>query len=350
MNPTQKTTETKTVERQPDLLDQIIESTRDVGISLSPRGLEVDTFTGLCTLSKLIFDSGACPKSMDSSKKVLIAIAQGRSVGLDPFQSMQAFYIVNGQATLWGNAPLAICRQHPGWQEEGFDEWFEVKGERIAGHPHKWDDDTITAVCETKRGKAFAKQSRFSVADAKKAGLWGASGKLYGTYPFRMLKFRARGYALNDNFGDALKGIAIRETFDEEVDGKRENGATVEEFKKRLDEAKTDGVKSRHDKKEKTVPSMVTPIDVQEFIPQNWINPAEESLSDLDKARAWIRTVYERIPLRMNPIETLKSASMEDGTWISLEHVDSVSDLEYLNRIAARLEDSLSQAAKAKTS
>jgi len=47
---------------------------------------------------------------------------------------------------------------------------------------------------------------RTSVGDAKLASLWGKQGP-WSQYPKRMLKFRARGFWLRDNFGDILKGM-----------------------------------------------------------------------------------------------------------------------------------------------
>lgn len=359
MNQQQKQTEVKTV--QPDLLDRIIEETRDVGISVTDHGLDFSTFTGLCTLSKLIFESGACPKSMDSSKKVLIAIAQGRTVGLDPFQSMQAFYIVNGQATLWGNAPLAICRQHPAWVEAGFDEWFEQGTSqlvRLVGHPSKWDDDTITAVCQTQRVGAEAKQSRFSVADAKKAGLWGATGKLYGAYPFRMLKFRARGYALNDNFGDSLKGIQIRETFDEEVDGKRNEVSNADELRDML-EKKQRKVTLAPVVETKAASSAPDAGPVLKFDPPNFekLKPGDKvsfdgaissPMSELEISRDWLKKVYAQIPMKANPIEFLKQASMNGYKWLAFEDIDNCEKVGWLNETAAKLEDMLATVKAAK--
>ena len=404
----QKQPETKTVERQPDLLDRIIEETRDVGINVTPHGLEYTTFTGLCTLAKLIFEAGACPKSMDSSKKVLIAIAQGQTVGLNAFQSVQAFYIVNGAATLWGNAPLAICRQHPKWDESGFDEWFEVKGERIKGHPLKWDEDSITAVCQTlRKGASQPMQRRFSIADAKKAGLWTHTQKLYGPYPQRLLPARARGYNLNDNFGDSLKGIMIRETFDEEVDGKRlEVVNNADELREQLDRKKVFAENAEQSEKRKILStvkktgmsynsgvgeehfneqvdriknvvietkasssspdagpvvlannSSVISRAVKQSFPETRNEAAERSIreeashvvftdppSDIEDARHWLRTVFDKIPIRMGSASMLKDASLRDGKWISYEQIENIDDVEYLNLIAANLEDALKAA------
>lgn len=73
------------------------------------------------------------------------------------------------------------------------------------------DGDNLTAVCEAKRqGYPSPSVSRFSVADAKKAGLWGKSGP-WTQYPQRMLTLRARGFALRNAFADALRGLITAE-------------------------------------------------------------------------------------------------------------------------------------------
>jgi hypothetical protein len=67
------------------------------------------------------------------------------------------------------------------------------------------------AVCEAKRrGYPAPTVVRFSVADAKKAGLWGKSGP-WSQYSSRMLTLRARGFALRNAFADALRGLITAE-------------------------------------------------------------------------------------------------------------------------------------------
>ncbi len=82
----------------------------------------------------------------------------------------------------------------------------EYVRERVDG-----DGDAMVATCEAKRrGYPDANATKFSVADAKKAGLWGKSGP-WTQYPKRMLQLRARGFALRDAFPDVLKGLVTAE-------------------------------------------------------------------------------------------------------------------------------------------
>jgi hypothetical protein len=75
--------------------------------------------------------------------------------------------------------------------------------------------DARMAVCEAKRrGEPEPIRRTFSVADAKKAGLWGKQGP-WQQYPERMLQMRARAFALRDGFADVLGGLYLREEIED---------------------------------------------------------------------------------------------------------------------------------------
>jgi hypothetical protein len=66
-------------------------------------------------------------------------------------------------------------------------------------------------VCVTlRRGDDEPVRTEFTVKDAKKAGLWNKGGP-WQEYPDRMLKWRAIGFNLSDNFPDILGGFPIAE-------------------------------------------------------------------------------------------------------------------------------------------
>jgi hypothetical protein len=67
-----------------------------------------------------------------------------------------------------------------------------------------------TAICVAKRRGRKPVTAKFSVDDAKRAGLWGKQGP-WTQYPKRMLQMRARGFALRDAFPDVLKGLITSE-------------------------------------------------------------------------------------------------------------------------------------------
>jgi hypothetical protein len=127
----------------------------------------------------------------------MLAIQHGSEVGLSPMQSLQSIAVINGRPTIWGDAALALVQSSPVC--EYVREYTEGEG------------DALVAVCEAKRrGYPAPTVVRFSVADAKKAGLWGKSGP-WQQYPGRMMTLRARGFALRNAFADALRGLITAE-------------------------------------------------------------------------------------------------------------------------------------------
>jgi hypothetical protein len=153
-------------------------------------------------LGKAICMAGMAPKGLDTPEKAMIAIMQGMEVGMTPMASLQRIAVVNGRPTIWGDGAMSLVRG------SGLCEWvreaFEGQGE------------TRTAICTVKRkGEPEDVKRTFSVADAKKAGLWGKSGP-WQQYPDRMLQMRARAFALRDVFADVLGGMYLREEIEED--------------------------------------------------------------------------------------------------------------------------------------
>jgi hypothetical protein len=73
-------------------------------------------------------------------------------------------------------------------------------------------EDTYRAVCVAKRkGWPDDTVRSFSIAQAKKANLWGKANTPWQTYPDRMLQMRARGFCLRDVAPDRLMGFILAE-------------------------------------------------------------------------------------------------------------------------------------------
>lgn len=146
-------------------------------------------------VSQAIAGSGLAPKGLDKPEQIMVAIMAGAELGLAPFQALQSFAVVNGRPTLWGDGLMAVARA------QGIKAKETMEGE----------GDSLTAHCEVTRpdtGEVIARS--FSVADAKKASLWGKQGP-WQSYPRRMLQMRARAWALRDGCADMLRGFQVRE-------------------------------------------------------------------------------------------------------------------------------------------
>lgn len=159
--------------------------------------LRPQNFSELATFANMAAKSAMVPPSFrNKPEDIMLAIQMGSELGLAPMQSLQNVAVINNRPSVWGDALIGLCRASP--QCEDIAEHIEGEG------------DARVAVCMAKRRGSTPVTVRFSVADAKRAGLWGKQGP-WQQYPDRMLQMRARGFALRDAFPDLLKGIITAE-------------------------------------------------------------------------------------------------------------------------------------------
>jgi hypothetical protein len=173
--------------------------TTEISTNTAPaRGLALASFEDAFRFSKMVASSEFAPKDFRGKpESCMLAIQHGSEVGLSPMQSLQSIAVINGRPTIWGDAALALVQSSPVC--EYVREFTEGEGE------------ALVAVCEAKRrGYPQPTVVRFSMADAKRAGLAGKSGP-WSQYPARMLTLRARGFALRNAFADALRGLITAE-------------------------------------------------------------------------------------------------------------------------------------------
>ena len=149
-------------------------------------------------LSEMLSRSSLVPKQYQGKPEdILVATIWGKEIGLGTLQSLQNIAVINGKPSVYGDAMLALVQASPVC--EGIDEHIENEG-----------TPNPSAVCIARRKGRMPVICRFSVEDAKRAGLWGKAGP-WSAYPKRMLQMRARGFALRDAFPDVLKGLITAE-------------------------------------------------------------------------------------------------------------------------------------------
>lgn len=165
-------------------------------IAMQGRGIVLQSFDEMARFCLGVVKSGMAPKGLDTPEKVMVALEFGLELGLFPVQAIQSIAVINGKPSVWGDTALALVKAH---------EDFEDIEESLEGG----NDDMIATCKITRRGQTPVERS-FTVAQAKRAGLWGKSGP-WQQYPQRMLQMRARSWAMRDSFPDALKGVGIRE-------------------------------------------------------------------------------------------------------------------------------------------
>lgn len=146
-------------------------------------------------VAQMLSGSSVVPNAYQNKPQdTLVAMMMGSELGLNPIKSLQSIAVINGTPAMYGDAMLALVQCHPAY------EWIK----------EEFDEANMAAVCTIKRKNSPEHIVRFSQADATQANLWGRKGP-WSQYPKRMLQMRARGFALRDQFADALGGLITYE-------------------------------------------------------------------------------------------------------------------------------------------
>lgn len=167
-------------------------------LTTTNRGFAPTTLTEAMTFSDMLANSGMVPKAYQGKPQdILVCVQWGMEMGLAPMQALQNIAVINGKPSVYGDAAMALVQASPVCED--VEEFFENEG-----------TPNPVAVCVAKRKGRKPVTARFSVEDAKRAGLWGKQGP-WSAYPKRMMQMRARGFALRDAFPDVLKGMVTVE-------------------------------------------------------------------------------------------------------------------------------------------
>ena len=165
-------------------------------VPFGKQGVELTTLEDAFRFATAVSKSGFAPKGVETPEAILIAVQFGAELGLTPMAALQSLAIINGRPSIYGDAALALVRSSG---------YLESYTQSTTG-----EGDNQKARVEVKRKGEQPIVAEFSVADAKKAGLWGKAGP-WTQYASRMLMWRARGFALRDAFGDVLRGLGTVE-------------------------------------------------------------------------------------------------------------------------------------------
>ena len=162
------------------------------------QGFAPATITEAMEFSKMLADSTMVPRAYQGKPQdIMVCVQWGYEIGLAPMQALQNIAVINGKPSVYGDAAMALVQASPVCED--VEEYFEAEG-----------TPNPVAVCVAKRKGRKPVVAKFSVEDAKRAGLWGKQGP-WQAYPKRMMQMRARGFALRDAFPDVLKGLITAE-------------------------------------------------------------------------------------------------------------------------------------------
>lgn len=160
---------------------------------------DVAYIEALMRLAEVYYKGGMAPKGCNRAESVAAIIEVGRDVGLSDSQALANIMLVNGRPTIWGDGGMALIRSS-GLLEDAEDSFV--------GEP---DEDSYGCTVRLKRvGAERDRIVTFTVAEAKRAGLWSKKGP-WQEYPERMLRWRALGFACRNEFPDVLCGLIFAE-------------------------------------------------------------------------------------------------------------------------------------------
>ena len=168
----------------------------ELSLRTRPTVLEPQSFDQLVTFADMASKTDFVPKQFQGKPgAIMLAVQWGAELGMPPMQALNSIAVINGRPGIWGDGLIGLCRQSPLCQD--IIETIEGEGEGR------------TATCTAVRRGSTPVTARFSLGDAKRAGL--LSKDLYKQYPDRMIQNRARGFALRDAFPDVLRGMKTAE-------------------------------------------------------------------------------------------------------------------------------------------
>lgn len=167
-------------------------------LTTNRQGFAPATITEAIQFSEMLASSAMVPKAYQGKPQdIMVCVQWGYEIGLAPMQALQNIAVINGKPSVYGDAAMALVQASPVCED--VQEYFEGEG-----------TPNPVAVCVAQRKGRKPVIAKFSVEDAKRAGLWAKQGP-WSAYPKRMMQMRARGFALRDAFPDVLKGLITAE-------------------------------------------------------------------------------------------------------------------------------------------
>lgn len=160
-------------------------------------------------LARDIHAGQAAPKSFTTVQQVYLGVLKGLGLRLEPVTALAGMMVVNNRVTLWGDLAWALVLS------SGLVEWYkeEALGEEPTDDVLKqWPSEFGYRITLKRRGQDNPYVGTFRVRDAVRAKLWMNTSKApWMEHPLRMLKMRARAFAMRDGFADVLSGMMIAE-------------------------------------------------------------------------------------------------------------------------------------------
>lgn len=164
----------------------------------SHQWLNPETWRTMIMVAETFLKSGAMPKTMDTAPKLMVALQAGKEAGMQPIESINSFYFVNGKIAMYGDLTIAQVLK--------------------AGHIINWGEcnDKTATVEIVRKDNGSKNKVTFTMQMATERGL--NSNPVYKKHPENMLRFKAFHLCAKFIVPDALHGIQIKEIAEAEFE------------------------------------------------------------------------------------------------------------------------------------
>lgn len=175
-----------------------------VPVLMGHRGLDLSSLDAAWRFAQGIVQGGMAPKGIREPGAVVAIIEAGMELGLPAMFALSHLTFINGKLGIMGDAAKALVLNSGKLDKRtGIRVRYEGQG-----------DELRAIVTSHRLGEVEPVSHEFSVADAKKAKLWGKSGP-WTEYPGRMLMYRALGFHVRDQYPDVMMGVGLREELED---------------------------------------------------------------------------------------------------------------------------------------
>lgn len=280
------------------------------GSSISP--IIPQTIEDAMRLARAVCVSGMVPDSLkgqdkeETAAKVMMTMMKGMELRRPPIWSLTNIFIVNNRPCVWGDGALDLVITHPRYVKHR--EWF-------SGSQNKDDWTAHTEITfKLPDGTIQTEERTFSWAEAKAANLIGKN--VWKVYPQRMLKMRARAWAMRDLMPDALAGLGMREELEDVEVKKNKADAQMALLRQRADDAPTEQKTNPDDEIEKAIISEIeaatNPSQITEIMHTHIATIAAWVDNDSERHQRVVKASSDRRQFLLNEVEEVESVGTNE--------------------------------------
>jgi hypothetical protein len=184
-----------------------------------------NNWSAIMEISKHLSESKALPTCIQNASQLTMVLLAGKEAGMGAMESLNAYYIVNGKITIYGQATLVQLKR--------------------AGYKVKWgecDDKSATVTITTPDG-TDSNTETFTMAEAVKSGNTGKD--VWQKHAKSMIRWKALAANIRFFCPEVLNGYYVREDLEGTTDRPEVIEATVEQPKSEIDEIVPDSNPNR---------------------------------------------------------------------------------------------------------